>query len=377
MQMTFLSTEQGTHLDTTQARAVSDMRAGLHRQVSSGYSRERHLLLTNPPQVAVNAGGTPVGPDATPRAAFRAAGADFLVSSRPLAFDSSEDETFDWRSIATHKAIVRADTGHALGVVGRNYQPIQNEDLIQLFEYLREDATIDNIVCLGGGRRVYATASIAIEGEVIPGDKVRRYLHAFNSHDGTTSMGVFFSDVRLVCANQLAYISGRGARRARSDGEGLVVRHTKAAEAFAKRLPQLIDLQNRSFAQSLDELKPLTTTRLTTEATRAILECTYVDKLSTPIKDKTSGAMRQRTIDDLTTEGDTIRSHTFGSTGIGIDPSDRSVWNLFQAITQYETHDAGRAKDNTERARARLESLWGGTGAQRIERARMACLAQV
>lgn len=375
--MTYVATAQAVHADTTEAREVSNMKAGLHKQVSSGYSRDRHLLLTSPPQVALSAGGTAVGPDATPRDAFRAAGADFRVITRPIFFDTApEDGSPLWAPVPSHKAVVRTDNNAALGVVGRNYQPLQNEALISLFEYLREDAELDNIVVLGHGQRVYATASIAIEGEVTPGDTIRRYLHAFNSHNGTTSFGVFFSDLRLVCANQLAFISGRGARKAKSVGQGLVTRHTKGALDFAQRLPELIDLQTRTFRQSLEELKPLTTTKLTTEAARAILEATYADKLGAPIKDKDSGESRARTLSDLP-EIDIIRGHYSGNTGIGIDTSDRSVWNLFQAVTQYETHDAGRLKDPIAAARARLDALWGGTSAQRIDRAREACLALV
>jgi phage/plasmid-like protein (TIGR03299 family) len=354
------------------------MRAGLHRQVTSGYARERHLLLTAPPQIAIQAGGTPVGPDASPRQAFSAAGANFTVISRPIAFDSSPEGDADWLSIASHKAIVRTDTSRALGVVGRAYEPVQNEALINLFEYLREDAKLDNIVVLGGGQRVYATASIALEGEVIPGDKIRRYLHAFNSHDGTTSFGVFFSDLRLVCANQLAFISGRGARKAKAAGHGLTLRHSRNVRAFAERLPELINLQTQTFARSLAELTPLTTTRLTTETARRVLELTYADKLSTPVRDRATGIQRERTLSDLEdSHVATIRSHCYGETGLGIDPADRSLWNLYQAITQFETHDTGRLKDPIASARARLSALWGGAAAQRIERAREACLALV
>lgn len=191
-------------------------------------------------------------------------------------------------------------------------------------------------------------------------------------------MGVFFSDLRLICANQLAYISGKGARGARTAGHGLVMRHTKGVLEFAQNLPRLINLQNQTFTQSLEQLKPLTTTRLSTEDARRILEATYADKLSTPIKDKETGKPRPRTLADLEDSClSTIRSHAYGSTGIGIDPSDRSAWNLFQAITQFETHESSRLKDNTAAARARLESLWGGASSQRIDRAREACLALV
>jgi phage/plasmid-like protein (TIGR03299 family) len=345
------------------------------------------------PQVAVTAGGTPIGPEATPAQAFAAAGADFLVEKRPLAYgiplaavpgtDTSsmpEDELFTFngsRALRQHRAVVRPDTGVCLGVVGKGYTPVQNTALIQLFEFLREDARIENIVTLDGGRKIFATASIDIQGHITEGDTIRRYLHAFNSHDGSSAFGVFFSDMRLVCANQLRYIAGRGARRAASEGAGLVMRHTRSVEEFAKKLPQLIDLENGRFHRDLQELRPLTTAKLSTEAARTILEATYSDKLALAITDKDTGKKRDRTLDDLDTEMATIRSHAFGTTGIGIDPADRSIWNLFQAITQFETHDTGRAKDEISRARTRLESLWGGTASKRIERAREACLALV
>jgi hypothetical protein len=349
------------------------------RPFNSAYSREQHLMKGDFPQVAIQAGGTPIGPDATPRQAFAAAGADFRVEPRPLATNLTpeNDDDATWQLVPTHRAMVRTDTNATIGVVGRNYTPVQNESLIQLFEYLREDAKIDNIVLLHGGRRVFATATIGIEGEVIPGDKIRRHLHAFNSHDGSTALGVGFFDLRIRCTNQFGYLFGRGSRHAQSQGHGLVMRHTQRVEEFAARLPQLINLETRSFQQEIKTLKPLTTAKLTTEGARAILEATYFDKLATPIKDKESGKPRARTLDDLDTEIGTIRSHAFGSTGIGIDTSDRSIWNLFQAITQYETHDTGRSTNEVERARARLESLFGGPAAKRIARAREACLALV
>ncbi len=376
--MTYLITSQATHSDTTEAQRVS--RAQRH-EITSGYSRDRHLLLTSPPQIALQAGGTPIGPDATPRQAFAAAGADFAVSAKPIAFDNAVEyggdaPESDWRCVSSHKAIVREDIGRCLGIVGRNYTPVQNEALIGLFDFLHEDAQIDNIVTLRHGAKTIVTASLAIEGEVKEGDTIRRYLHAFNSFDGSSSLGVFFSDMRMVCSNQISYITGKGARKASKAGEGLLMRHTSGVQEFAKRLPQLIDLQNRCFEQDLAELRPLTTMRLTTEAARAILEATFADKLSTPVTDKDSGKKRQRTLDDLT-EIPLIRSHYGKGTGIGIDTADKSVWNMLQAITQNQTHDLGRGATDLDRARARLESLWGGDSAKRIARAKEACLAAI
>jgi phage/plasmid-like protein (TIGR03299 family) len=371
---TLIDTNQSNHLDTDEARAVSDMRFVRGSDVTTGYSREKHLLLTRPRQVAVQAGGTPVGPDATPRQAFAAAGCDFKVVERPLAFLSDHS----YIKLGSHKAIVREDSGDALGVVSKGYHPVQNEAFIALFEYLREDAVLDNIIAVNGGRKVFATASINLQGEVKEGDTICRYLHAFNSFDGTTAFGISFSDLRLICSNELRYISGRGARKAKAAGAGLSLRHTKQVEEFARRLPELIDLQNQKFQQDLSQLKPLTTLRVNNDQFLAILERAYADKLAVPVVDKDTKKRRQRTIVDLVDSVvEPIARHAFGTTGIGIDPADGSAWNVLQAISQFETHDAGKLKDPLANARARLESLWGGAASHRLDRAQEACLALV
>jgi hypothetical protein len=89
-----------------------------------------------------------------------------------------------------------------------------------------------------------------------------------------------------------------------------------------------------------------------------------------PLKDKDTGKTRPRLLSDLP-EIERIRA-LYGGQGIAID---HDLYGFFCAITQFETHEQGRAKDETARARARLESLWGGPGAGRIERARAACLS--
>jgi phage/plasmid-like protein (TIGR03299 family) len=374
-----------THADTPEALSMSDMqfRTQLVNSISQEFAREKQLLKpgrfqdrgysVNP--LAAQAGGTVVPQDATPRQAFQMAGADFRVAQTPVFFatpDSILDRVMD--ESPDHCAITRCDTGALLGIMGKGYTPVQNDSLIQLFEYLREDVEIDNIVSIRDGRKVFVTASCNIEGEVTEGDKVRRYLHAFNSFDGSSAFGVFFSDVRLVCANQLRYLSGKGARKAQHADAGLVMRHTKSVEQFAKSLPALINLEQQKFSRDLEALKPLTTLKLNEEMARHILESTYSDVLARPITDKDTKVKRERKLSDLPQIA-TIRSHYSGNTGFGIEPG--SVWAMFQAISQFETHDAGRSKDEIERARTRLESLWGGQGAERISRAREACMELV
>jgi phage/plasmid-like protein (TIGR03299 family) len=319
--------------------------------------------------------GTLVPENVSASEAFAIAGLNWTAEKRPVFYMGPDGPI----QAPDHCSIVRSDSDALLGIHGSGYTPVQNTALINLLDYLREDIEIESVLSIRQGRKVFATASIRTEDEVVPGDRVRRYLHLFNSHDGSSGFGVFFSDVRLRCANQLTYLTGKAMSNASASGAGLRRKHTASVTQFAEALPQLIDLERRSFRQTISELRDLTNVQLTTEIARRVLEATYADKLALPIKDKTTGDKRPRTIADLP-EVATIRNHYAGDTGLGIRDlpgSAGTLYGLFNAITQYETHDAGQRRDETERARARLESLWGGTSAKRLERAREACLALI
>lgn len=305
--------------------------------------------------------------------AFDLACLNWTADKRPAFFMGADGP----KQSKEHCAVVRSDNDGLLGIHGRGYTPIQNTALIEVLDFLREDIEIENVLSIRGGRKIFATASIRAEAEVVTGDKVRRYLHLFNSHDASSSFGIFFSDVRLRCANQLNYLTGKACRNAEAEGNGLRVRHTSGATRLIQDLPGLIDLQRRRFDTSIDELRRMADIQLTTDLARRILETTYADKLARPHTDRKSGEQRPRTLGDLP-EISTIRSHYAGGSGLGIRDTAGAagtVYGLFNAITQFETHDAGRAKDATERARTRLEALWGGTSAKRIDTARQVCLS--
>lgn len=375
-----------THADTAEALAVSNMR-GLRttNKITAAYAREKQLLLGHAP-TAVEAGGTPVYGH-TPREAFRLAGADFAVESRPMAFlgrspgIAPEDDPHCWQSTSLCQAIVRTDTNQMIAQVGPKYHPLQQQYMVDLFSYLHEDVTLDNIVQIRNGAKVVATASINVTGTV--GDtKVCRFLHAGNSFDGSTKFFVYFSDMMWVCANQISFIMGKGARKAANAGNGIALRHTASAEETAKQLPRLIQMQEQQFAESLEALQPLASTRLTPEAANTILRHTFSDKLAKPIPvERGSSELRERQLGDLF-EVECIRSHYSGATGIEIQHG--TVWGLFQAITQNQSHDFARSdsgkgkmteKQKMTAARARLEQLWGGQADARIQRAKEACLA--
>ena len=318
--------------------------------------------------------GTRITENVSGTEAFRIAGLDWKAERREAFFMGADGPVL----APDHCSIVRSDNNQLMHLAGKGYTPVQHTAIADLFNYLSGEIDIENVLSIRQGKKVYATASIRAEGEVVPGDRVRRYIHAFNSHDGSCSFGVFFTDVRLACANQLGMLTKVDTRNAVQNGQGLRMKHTKSVTEFAQRLPQMIDLERQTFNKQLDGLRDLSGIPLTAELAKRVLEVTFNDKLSKPVRDKDTKEMRDRKLNDLP-EYSLIREHCYGSTGLGMDMKGvhGTVYGLFNGITQCMTHDGGKSKDTTERNRARLESLWGGSASKRIEAAREACLALV
>jgi hypothetical protein len=133
----------------------------------------------------------------------------------------------------------------------------------------------------------------------------------------------------------------------------------------------IIDIKRQQFNGGLEELKAMAAKPCTSAQFRQYCESVFADQLmgftNDRRGDKTSARPKQLT--DLPA-WDKV-ANKFHGEGIGFDIQGvkGTMWGAYQAITEYFSHDAGRAIDATESARQRLESLYWGTGATTIARA--------
>ena len=297
------------------------------------------------------------------REAFRTANADWQVKASPIF-------TGDMLEIPGHKAITRTDTGTVLSIQKDSYSIVQNEQLIRIAEALHEDATMDAVVVLAEGRRVAFTAKVNnAEGEVVKGDTIHQYLVGCTSHDGTVAFQIMFSPVRVVCQNTLSAALGRAA--AGSKAKKFAIRHTTNANALISKLPQLIDMQRQQFTGGMEELKAMASKPCTAAQFRAYCEEVFADQLIGMTNDKRGDATtaRPKKLEDLAAWDSVANKFAGEGIGFNIPGVEGTMWGAYQAITEYFTHDAGRAKDSTEAARQRLESLYWGNAAATITRA--------
>ncbi|NEO83805.1 MAG: DUF932 domain-containing protein [Spirulina sp. SIO3F2] len=321
--------------------------------------------------------------DAAPRTtaeAITAAGMNWQVLEQPLltCSDAEALETLeDW------KVLKRSDNGTVLHVCPKTWTPVQNAEAFNFFDPIIQDGdvTIDAAVSLREGKRIAITAKVKDGiGEVLPGDEVEQYLVLYNAHDGSLSLGIMFSSIRVVCANTLNWAisdrkrKGGYAKFAQGDDVALTkkmvrLRHTKNIHSNLNIARDAINISRRQFDLTLEQYRTMAKTPMNTELFRQYLTNIFAPDLGAGTKNERS-VTQWRNYEQL--------EENFES-GVGMDIKgvQGTVWAGYQAVTEFVTHQRGSGKDEIEAARNRLNQTWFGTGSKIIETAHREALAMV
>ena len=195
--------------------------------------------------------GTQLDKPATSKEAIEAAKLNWSVTKQQLHLPNGQPvkDTF---------ATVREDKPEAtLGVVGKSYTPLQNNEAFEFF---------DSIV--GADKAIYHTAGALLEGKVVwilaklPGeikvtseDITHKYLLLSNSHDGSSAVQVKFTPVRVVCNNTLSL--------AFSDGQFHSVWHKKDIQKKLKDVTKLLGIIETRYKDIEDSFKELLKIQMT------------------------------------------------------------------------------------------------------------------
>lgn len=109
-----------------------------------------------------------------------------------------------YRELVGYYATYRADTAVPLGLVKDKYTVVQNIDAFKFFDDAIGEgmARWDRAGILGDGRKIYLSAKLPVETRV-GDDLIENYLVFSNSHDGTSSVNIMFTPIRVVCTNML------------------------------------------------------------------------------------------------------------------------------------------------------------------------------
>ena len=169
--------------------------------------------------------------------AIREAKLDWKVEQTPVFSGGN------WAApIPGYMANVRSDTREVLGIVGEKYQVAQNRDVFAFADELigtsEVPCTYETAGSLFNGRRVFMLVNMP-KGRIVE-DEYQPYLCLSNAHDGSSSLQIFLTGVRVVCNNTLQAALHTAKRK-------IAIRHLSGMEARKEEAVRMRQTASRYF----------------------------------------------------------------------------------------------------------------------------------
>jgi phage/plasmid-like protein (TIGR03299 family) len=287
--------------------------------------------------------GTQLSAPATAAEAIAKAGLNWRVVKVPVSMKRGRRHV----PIENRFAVVREDQLQAkapvaLGIVGKLYEPLQNQEAFAWFDPIvgRGAAVYHAAGAVGNGEHVWILAKLPGELRIAGDDVVEKFLLLNNSHDGSSSVRARFTPIRVFCANSLMIPTGSGNR--------LRVKHTSRVREQMELATLNLGIIERSFGEVERRLQalarvPLHEGRLT-EYLRAVFPEPGNPK---DVRAMTYVAKARSQSRFLFDQG----------TGNRESQVRGSLWAAYNGVTEfvdYNRHGTG--------ANAHLDSIWFGGG---------------
>ena len=281
--------------------------------------------------------------------AIKSSGLDWEVDLHDLYIQrpkvSAEDASVSVESVkVSHRATVRRTDNSVLGVVGPDYVPLQNREAFQWFQPFIEDkaAAIEAAGSLRSGKKVWILAKVAdATNDIVKGDAVEQFILLAHAHDGSLSIRVGFTVIRVVCANTLALSMNA------SSSKLLKVKHTRNAKVALAEIREVMNLAKAEFAATAEQLRFLASVGCSeTSLARFVREVFNPGEADN--EDAATRLIKQ--------------IQPLFEAGVGAEFHRGTYWGALNALSEHVTHFQGHSQDG------RVDSQWFGKGNQLLQR---------
>lgn len=169
--------------------------------------------------------------------AIEHSGLNYEVIKTPLYTEYSENEKI---TVSDLYSTLRTDTQTVLGVVGKDYQIVQNKDAFSFFDSIvgGDGILYETAGALGKGERIFITAKLPDYIRVGKDDLIEKYLFLTTSHDGSGSITAAFTPIRIVCANTLN-------AALRNQTNTVRIRHTSNAQSRLEQAHKVMGISDQ------------------------------------------------------------------------------------------------------------------------------------
>lgn len=267
----------------------------------------------------------------TAREAIQMAGLDYTVVKKPPGLKTGLNQ----ESYST----IRTDTGDILGVVSKDYEPVQNIDAFTFFDTLvtEEKATYWAAGVLGKGACVWILAKLPGYLKVHGNDIVNKYLLLTNNHDGSAQVRVKLTPIRVICNNTLT-------SALQGTGEFQII-HTQNTGQDLKQTGIMLGWVNYVYEQLNVMFNSMAAKSITQEQLREYVQALVPDN-------EEAGN---------TGENEKIRTSMLKlhDSGRGANLARGTLWGAFNSVTEYVDHMM-----SDEDLTLQLNSNWFACGEQ-------------
>ncbi|WP_369764924.1 DUF932 domain-containing protein [Flavobacterium sp. WC2429] len=292
--------------------------------------------------------------------AIQHAGLDYDVEKRTLFSPSLQNCIIE---VPHYFSTIRADNNTVLGVVGKDYQIVQNRDAFSFFDAIvgGDGILYETAGALGKGERIFITAKLPDYIRVGKDDLIEKYLFLTTSHDGSGSITAAFTPIRIVCANTLN-------AALRNQSNTVRIRHTSNAKQRLEQAHKVMGISDILSVQMEGIFNNWTKVRISDNELKKLIQSALA-----PSKEVFKTLQDGRT-DDLSScfinMVDSAFEYAMSDPTQLMETTKGTVFGAYNAVTGY-FQNVRNYKDD----QAKITSLlMGGTGQLRTQSAFNLCL---
>jgi phage/plasmid-like protein (TIGR03299 family) len=247
-------------------------------------------------------------------------GLNWEVTKEPI-------QTVSGIEIPEKMAMMRADTEVVLGIHGKNYDPYQNHELMELLHQIGGQTGLE--VHTGGSFKGGAKIWFQLKSDNLSlnGDTIEGYLSGFNSFDGSSSLGLGNSTETVSCEN----VWWAAYREVKTK-----LRHSASMRPKIEEMLANIDIVLQEEQKLFREITMLSETAMNHTqldlATRLLFNLSQEEYLD----ESELSTRKKNQLFDFRTDLRTEVAH-----------KGDNLWGLFSGVTRYTTHTM-KSTDNSE-----------------------------
>ncbi len=288
--------------------------------------------------------GTKLDGPATSAEAIKAAKLDWRVVKVPLLVEAGRHS---YATVQDKFAMVRSDTPvqspvNVLGVVGKDYTPLQNRDAFGWFDSIvgEDEAVYHTAGALGDGERVWILAKLPGEIQVTSEDVADKFLLLSNSHDGKSSVQVKFTPIRVVCQNTLTM--------ALNQGRSLKIAHTASLEQRMNLAKWNLGIINTRFTEIADAFKAMAKVEMAKDRLARYLGQVFPEPEDKENKRSLARVLKARSWSE---------ERFAAGRGNNLAGVSGTLWAAYNGVAEYVDYKlSGRTEEG------RLDHVWFGDG---------------